>query len=67
MSATFPESVPAFSILASAAAAISAYFLGAVMGDLIFGEEADERNCPRGGVLSMVRLGAARAAFMTVQ
>src|SRR5262249_28592049 len=28
-----------FSILASAAAAISAYFLGAVMGDLIFGRK----------------------------
>ena len=30
-------------------------------------EEADERNWPRGGVLSMVRLGAARAAHVTVQ
>jgi hypothetical protein len=30
-------------------------------------EEADERNCSRGGVLSMVRLGAARAAHVTVQ
>jgi hypothetical protein len=32
MSATFPESVPVFSILASEAAAISAYFLAGIMG-----------------------------------
>src|SRR6185369_3038277 len=62
MSATFPESVPAFSILASEAAAISAYFLGGSWGSSLLGK-AGQSNCPSGKVLSMAR-PSVRASYL---
>jgi hypothetical protein len=64
--------VPAWSILASAAAAISAYFLGGVMGDLIV-EDVQTGGTPRHArivsgsrALSMTGLGTTCAIHVKV-